>query len=276
MIERIPTITELPVDQIGMTDRLRDVRPEGVESLIGAIGKNGFVGRIIVRRTKNGDFVLDGAHRLTAMRDLGRDKIPCDVVRCSDDEALMFELDGNLAGANLSTLELAYFLAKRRETFLRINPQAKQGLAGASCRWDATDMMSVAQSIAKERSISERHVYRLMSAGKALSATEYQRLCTAPKPIVIGDLFQIAKITNAAERYHVVDSLAKGKVKNAATARKVWKAEHSGLPQPEKDRVEEAFLNLVDRWERAPEAAQRRFVAEHRDSLLALMEDLDD
>ena len=127
-----------------------------------------------------------------------------------------------------------------------------------------------------ERNITPRQVYKIMAAGAAIGPDEYRKLSQSRRAVTLKDLEQIAKITNAAERYHVVDSLAEGKVKNAAAARKVWKAEHSGLPQPVKDRVEEAFQDLMNLWERASETAQRRFVAEHRDSLLALMEDLDD
>ncbi|WP_020042280.1 ParB N-terminal domain-containing protein [Salipiger mucosus] len=130
MIERLTTVNELPVDQIQIAGRLRDVSRDGVDTLKEAISERGFVGRIVVRRTKKGDFVLDGANRLSAMRELGEAVIPCDVLRCSDDEALMFEIDGNLAGAKMTALQLSYFLAQRRETFQRLNPALLQNSAG--------------------------------------------------------------------------------------------------------------------------------------------------
>lgn len=275
MIERFTTVTELPVDQIEITGRLRDVSPDGVETLKETISANGFVGRIVVRRTKKGDQVLDGAHRLTAMRELGEAMIPCDVIRCSDDEALMFEIDGNLAGAGMTPLQLSYFLARRRETYQRLNPEAKQGLAGASARWnDATDTMSVARAIAAERGCSERQVYRLMSAGEKLGPDEYRRLCNAPQPIQLADLMDLAKINNTGERYYVIDALAKGTVKKASAARKQYQFDLGEAPAP-RNATDAEFSRLADAWLRASKAAKRRFLDEHGQMVAALLAEME-
>jgi len=276
MIERLTSVHELPVAQVQVVARLREVTQAGVDNMADLIRRNGFLGRILVRRTPKGDFLLDGAHRLAAVQLLGMPAIPCDVVRCNETEALALECDGNLGGRGLSPLELAYFMAQKREAYQKLYPDMRQGHAGQAIEKQATEFGSLAQSIAMERNITPRQVYKIMAAGAAIGPDEYRKLSQSRRAVTLKDLEQIAKITNAAERYHVVDSLAEGKVKNAAAARKVWKAEHSGLPQPVKDRVEEAFQDLMNLWERASETAQRRFVAEHRDSLLALMEDLDD
>ena len=276
MIERLTSVHELPVAQVQVVARLREVTQAGVDNMADLIRRNGFLGRILVRRTPKGDFLLDGAHRLAAVQLLGMPAIPCDVVRCNETEALALECDGNLGGRGLSPLELAYFMAQKREAYQKLYPDMRQGHAGQAIEKQATEFGSLAQSIAMERNIPPRQVYKIMAAGAAIGPDEYRKLSQSRRAVTLKDLEQIAKITNAAERYHVVDSLAEGKVKNAAAARKVWKAEHSGLPQPVKDRVEEAFQDLMNLWERASETAQRRFVAEHRDSLLALMEDLDD
>ncbi|MGR3273347.1 chromosome partitioning protein ParB [Thalassococcus profundi] len=277
----LTTITDLPVTDIVMRHRLRLVSRAGVDAIKASITELGAMkDRIHVRKMRDGTFVLlAGAHRLTAALELGWDSVPVVCWKCTDDFAQLMEIDDNLACAELTPLDTAVFLSARKRIYEKLHPETKRGVAGAKARHGATDTMSVASfsaSTAEKLGVSDRHVRRMIMAGAALGPDEVGKLRAAPRPVALNDLMQIAQITNSAERYHVVDSLAEGKVKNAATARKVWKAEHSGLPRPEKDRVEEAFLNLMDRWERAPEAAQRRFVAEHRDSLLALMEDLDD
>lgn len=167
MIERLTTIAELPTSAIEIVDRLRDVREEGVQALMEAIDQQRFGGRIVVRRTRKGDLVLDGAHRLTAKQRLGHATIPTDVVRCSDDEARMFELDGNLAGAKMTALELAYFLARRRELYQKLHPETRQGTGGATVRWNATDTMSVARVVAKERTC--RRFFDTMKKGPRLN-----------------------------------------------------------------------------------------------------------
>ncbi|MBB96954.1 MAG: chromosome partitioning protein ParB [Rhodobacteraceae bacterium] len=274
MIERLKTVTHLPVSEIQIAERLRDVRPEGVATLKEAIQELGFVGRITVRRTKKGDFVLDGAHRLTAMMELGEEEIPCDVLRCSDDEARMFELDGNLAGAKMTALELAYFLARRREMFLKLHPETEAGVAGGLARQgSATDTMSLAKVIAKERGISERHVYRLMGVGKKLDPDEYRRLSRAEKDVQFTDLLVLSKVSETAERYHVVDCLAEGTAKNAAAARKSWKAQQGLAPAPTSP-ADAAFTKLLDAWDRAPKDARVRFLTERGEAIGEMLTDV--
>lgn len=272
MIERLTSITELPVGAIHIEGRLRDVSASGVSTLVETIRENGFVGRITVRRKKDGDYVLDGAHRLTAMRELGADTIPCDVVRCSDAEAAMFEIDGNLAGADMSTLDEAYFLARRREAVQKLHPELKQGMGGAAARWFQLNFSSLAQSIAEKRSISERQVYKIMAAGATLDPHDYRMLREAPKPVALADLIEIGKIKETVERYDVVQALAVGTAKSAKAARKAYSAERGEAPSA-KDPVDDAFNRLRNTFERAPMAARRRFVEAYLDTLASLVED---
>lgn len=222
MIERLITITELPVGAIRIEGRLRDVSESGVATLVETIRENGFVGRITVRRKKDGDYVLDGAHRLTAMRELGAETIPCDVVRCSDAEAAMFEIDGNLAGADMSTLDEAYFLARRRDAVQKLRPELRQGMAGAAARWFELNFSSLAKAIADKRGISERQVYKIMAAGAKLDPKDYRMLRGAPKPVALADLIEIGKIGETVERYDVIEALAAGTAKSAKAARKAY------------------------------------------------------
>lgn len=275
MIERLKTITELPVDKILISERLRDVRGDGVETLKEAIRERGFVGRIVVRRAKNGDFVLDGAHRLTAMRELGEPVIPCDVVRCSDDEALMFELDGNLAGAKMTALELSYFLARRRETYQRMNPSARRGYAATASRMGQTEPNSLCKMVAQERNLTERQVYKIMAAGAFLSEEEYRRLGKAPTQASLNDLQHIAKIGELDERQFVIDALVAGKAPKAAAARKLWKAEQGMAPEPLTN-TDQTLLRLMDAWKRAPKIARRRFLEEKGGELQALLDEMRD
>jgi ParB family chromosome partitioning protein len=275
VIERLTTVTELPVDQIEIAGRLRDVSPDGVETLKETISANGFVGRIVVCRTKKGDCVLDGAHRLTAMRELGEATIPCDVIRCSDDEARMLEIDGNLAGQRLTAIQLSYFLARRRETYQRLNPEAKQGYAAASARWnEQLTSVSLAQTIAAERGITPRHVYRLMSAGEKLGPDEYRRLANAPHPVQLNDLSELSKITETGERYYVIEALARGEVKKASAARKAYRAGRGEAPAP-RNATDAEFSRLADAWLRASKAAKRRFLEEHGPMVADLLAEME-
>jgi ParB family chromosome partitioning protein len=274
MIERLTTITELPVTEVGIEGRLRDVSPSGVATLVEAIRENGFVGRITVRRKKDGDYVLDGAHRLTAMRELGAETIPCDVVRCSDAEAAMFEIDGNLAGADMNTLDEAYFLARRREAIQKLHPEMKQGMAGAAARWFELNFSSLAQSIAEKRGITTRQVYKIMAAGSKLDPRDYQLLRSAPKPIALSDLIEIGKIEETVERYDVVEALAVGAAKSAKAARKAYRAARGEAPAPASPK-DATLARLMDAWDRAGKGARMAFLEERGAEVAALFGEID-
>lgn len=263
MIERLTTITELPVADIKIEARLRDVSPDGVETLKGTITANGFVGRIVVRRKKDGDYVMDGAHRLTAMRELGEVMIPCDVIRCSDDEAWMFEIDGNISGAGMSALDLAYFMARRREVYQRLHPESRQGSAAAASRWGMQlSFSALASTIAAERGIKERQVYKIMAAGAKLGPDEYRRLSRCETKVTLSDLEALSKVSEAPERYYVIKALSSGSAKKVSAARKAYRAERGEGPAP-RNATDAEFSRLVDAWKRASKAARRRFLEDH-------------
>lgn len=271
MIERLTTITELPVADIKIEARLRDVSPDGVETLKETITANGFVGRIVVRRKKDGDYVMDGAHRLTAMRELGEVMIPCDVIRCSDDEAWMFEIDGNLAGADMSTLDEAYFLARRREAVQRLRPELKRG--GDPARWFKLNFSSLSKVIAEKRGVSERQVYKIMAAGAKLDPKDYRLLKEAPKAVTLSDLEALSKITEAPERYYVIEALSSGSAKKVSAARKAYRAERGEGPAP-RNATDAEFSRLVDAWKRASKAARRRFLEDHGADVQAHLDEM--
>jgi len=273
VIERLTTITELPVNDIRIEGRLRNVSESGVATLVETIKSNGFVGRITVRRKKDGDYVLDGAHRLTAMREIGAETIPCDVVRCSDAEAAMFEIDGNLAGADMSTLDEAYFLARRREAVQKLHPELKQGMGGAAARWFQLNFSSLAQTIAEKRGISERQVYKIMAAGSKLSGKDYQLLRGAPKPVALGDLIEIGKIDNTIERYDVVEALASGTAKSAKAARNLYRAALGEAPAVLSDK-DAKLARLLDAWNRAGKRERLAFLAERGADVAALLDEM--
>lgn len=275
----IQTKTTLPVDDIRAHGRLRPVSEAGVEAILSSIGE---LGQIVTpltvrqRQVQGGGQVfelLDGAHRLEAARRLGWDAVPVRVFECTNDQAALLEIDGNLAGAELNALDTAVFLATRKEVYERLHPEARRGVAGAMHKNCATDMMSVApgfvQATAEKFGKTERHVYRMTAAGARLGPDEVRQLRLAPRPVTLADLQAISAIGEAPERYEVVRMLATGEAKSAAAARKAWF--HRDNPLPEVDPTSAELSALRDKWDRARKEARRRFVAEHFDELAVLV-----
>jgi ParB family chromosome partitioning protein len=272
MAEIIQSVTELRVDQIVVRDRLRPVSEAGVAALTASISEMGVMkDPIHVRKVKHrgGEFLLmAGAHRLTAARELGWETVKVTCWTCTDDFARLMEIDDNLAGAELTALDTAVFLARRKEIYERMHPEARQGGARGNQHtggWQ-TDIMSFCQTTSEKFGMTDRHVRRMIAAGACLGPDEVRRLRSAPRPVTLKDLQDISKISETGERYHVVDCLAEGRTKNASGARKLWKAEQGEGPEPLSP-ADRALARLLDAWDRAPKVARDRFLEERGDQL---------
>lgn len=267
---------EFEIHEITVKNRLRPVSDAGVEAVLASLQDLGsIVSPIWLRKTKQGYVLLDGAHRMAAAQKHGLTSIRGIAYQCTDKQARMMEIDGNLAGAELDALDTAVFLAERKRIYEEIHPQTKQGAAGAAARWDATDTMSVASfvnSTATKFGLSERHVRRLISSGTVLSKDQVRWLRSAPKPVTLSDLQTIAKVGDDHERSQICIALTNGDAKSASDAARQYAAKQGETPAG-KDPVDEAFKALLTAWKRAPKAARRRFVADAHDELSDLLSD---
>lgn len=161
---------DVALDEIRTSDRLRRASPSAVASIVASIEQLGTALAPVMVRRKGGNLILiGGLHRMEAYRELGRDRIRADIWECSDDWARLAEIDENLAGADLSTLELASFLARRKELYEKLNPEAKHGGDRRSAAFDdQTEIVSFCSTIAEKRGMSDRHVRNLVRIGRNL------------------------------------------------------------------------------------------------------------
>lgn len=272
-----PVSTEklLGLEEIAVGARLRPVSEAGVESLIASITELGMLKDAIHVRARPGQqfTLIAGAHRLEAFRRLGRAAIPARVWSgpgVTDDWCRLMEVDDNLAGAEMSALDQAVFLAERRRLYLRLHPETARGVAGALARWeDANDIVSFASATAEKFGITDRHVQRLVKAGEALDAEALGLLRGAEKPPGLTDLLALSKAPPARRR-DAIARFAAGEVPKLAAA---LRPARPAAPLPP---AEEHARKLSDAWSRAPMAAKRRFVAAWADEIAALLADAED
>jgi ParB family chromosome partitioning protein len=259
---------------ITIADRLRPVSDLAVQSLAQSIETLGLQNEIHLRKVKRGGALrlIAGGHRVAAYKLLERESIPAKIWDCTDDWAALTEIDDNLAHAELDALELAVFLAKRKEVYERAFPESKRGALGnLASRGALTDNMAVssfAASTASKMGTSERTVFRLLAAGQALGPREINELRTAPKKVTLADLQEIAKCDGPTARYDICRELAAGTAKSAAEVLKRQKAPGAAVIDP----VEQALNKLLDAWARAPKESRRRFATDQRDALLDLLD----
>jgi ParB family chromosome partitioning protein len=289
MAEIIASITDLPVDDIDMGQRLRPVSSAGVAALKTSILELGVIKDAIhVRKLKKGGKIvlLAGGHRLTAARELrdeGRDgfgtvKVVC--WSCTDEFARLMEIDDNLAGAELSALDTAVFLAERKRVYEKMHPETRAAIGAelVAKRWNSVETVSVAsfaEAIAQQMGITPRHVRNFVRAGERLDSRDVSDLREAVKPVGVADLMTLSKITQPTDRYDVVKLLKAGEAKNAASAWATVKAAN-GQGKAPKSPVDAAHMRMVDNWKRAPKAAKVRYLEDCGDEIIALLKEMGD
>lgn len=127
----------VPIKDIRIGKRLRALRETTVADLVESIARMGLqtpisVATGIAKREGGGaDLVafdlVTGHHRLEACRRLGWDDIEAAIVQMADDDLELWEIDENLCRADLTELERAEHLARRKEIYLRKYPQTGHG-----------------------------------------------------------------------------------------------------------------------------------------------------
>ncbi|MFV1492369.1 ParB/RepB/Spo0J family partition protein [Phaeobacter sp. JH18-32] len=266
-------IQTLPVEDIQVEERLRTASETAVASIVSSIQEVGSILQpLLVRRVKDGYRLLDGLHRLTAAKEAGLAEVPVKVSECTNDQAIRIEVDANVAGAPLTPLDMAVFLAAHKELYERENPETARGKAGAHGRWDANDKMSLASFTANAAETfgkSQKTMQRLISVGEKLSPSEIAQLRDAPQKVQFKDLEHIAKCGEQADRAAICAALGEGTAKSAKEVLDRKKAPGAALKTP----VEQQFSKLADAFARASKEARRQFVAQYGDVLVELIKD---
>lgn len=270
----ITSKTELPIDEIGLHGRLRPVSEAGVATIVASIREIGqLTSPVVVRQLRrDGELVyrvLDGAHRLAAARELGWQTVPVRVFDCTDDQARLMEIDGNLAGAELDPLDTAVFLATRKAVYERMHPETRAHVAGGLARQgSASELGSFADVTAQKFGLTPRQVQKIVAAGSRLQPDEIKALRLAPKAVTLKDLQVIAKST-PTDRYFIVEMLADGRAKSAADALRQSREAPAALAD-----ADLKYSRLLDAWGRASIETRRRFVQEMWAEMAGLMRDL--
>jgi ParB-like chromosome segregation protein Spo0J len=127
----------VPIDNIRIGNRLRQVRPEHVAHLAESIATLGLQQPISVRAKsftkadgvnfEPGYMLVAGLHRLEACKRLGLVEIEANVITLGEAESQLWEIDENLCRADLTELEQGEHLIKRKEIYEWWRPETKAG-----------------------------------------------------------------------------------------------------------------------------------------------------
>jgi ParB family chromosome partitioning protein len=268
-------VQSLPVADIEIEERLRIASDTAVASIVSSIQEVGSILQpLLVRRVKGGYRLMDGLHRLTAAKQVGLEEVPVKVSECTNDQAIRIEVDANVAGAPLTALDMAVFLAAHKELYERDHPEAKRAFkANQARRGECTDIMSVQSFAANAAEVfgkGDRHIRRLISVGEKLSKAEIAQLRSAPNRVQFKDLEHIAKCGAQADRSAICAALGAGEAKTAKEVLDRKKAPGAAVLSP----LDQQIAKLKDAYSRAQKSARREFVRLHCDELIELIHEI--
>jgi N6-adenosine-specific RNA methylase IME4 len=144
-----------------------------VDELAESILRGRMLQPILLRpRSRDGYILIAGRHRLEAVRQLHKRKLGPDHIRAEivdnldADTALLAEIDENLVRSELSPIERALHVARRKKLYETLHPETKAKVAGGKARQGtASDNLSFAESTAKATGKNRRSVERDAARG---------------------------------------------------------------------------------------------------------------
>lgn len=172
---------EVLVTSVRVPEGRRPLSEANVARLVSSIRDSGLINAITI---SNSSVLITGFHRLEAFRRLGMKHIPAE--RVGDDVITnkLIELDENLMRENLSALEEAVAIARRKELYEARFPETKKGEAqGTGMRRSAGKYLSgnlsprsFTEDTAEKLGVHIRTVERSAQIGRSLSEESIEAL----------------------------------------------------------------------------------------------------
>ncbi len=211
---------KIAVDLVDVGERLRTLDPVYVAEIAASFEEKGGeaggqISPIEVREAdEKGRYrLIAGEHRVAAARVLGWKTIAASIVRCTNDEARMREIDENLVRRDLTILDRATFVAYRDTLWKQMHPESVRGRAGAAARWHASAVSAYASKPAKSLGVSEREVRYWLAIARgtvSLSGPLRERVAASDLANNRGELLALAALADDARREAVVELILSG------------------------------------------------------------------
>ncbi len=159
-------MSTIPIESISIKDSRRPLR--GVSELAASIREVGLLNPITVTREHR---LIAGYHRLEACKSLGWSEIPANVVTLSEADAELAEIDENLIRNDLTVLDRAEQLLRRKRLYEEKYPETRKGVAGGKARQgSASEIISFADDAAARMDVTRRTVQQEVQIAQNIPA----------------------------------------------------------------------------------------------------------
>jgi ParB family chromosome partitioning protein len=212
----------LSIDAIRIEDRLRSVDPDRVGALAASISELGQLQPVGVAPDENGYILVDGEHRIAALRLLGRTEVAAIVREQSPEQRERAEIHSNLVRSDLTQLDRAIFIGRLADLYgLIVDPGARRGGDRRSANVREKDQFanianwsSFARKTAERTGLGQRSIYAARELARAITPETAALLRGTP---VVDNAAQLRQLMDLPEE----DRLAVARQLAAGTARAV-------------------------------------------------------
>jgi ParB family chromosome partitioning protein len=270
----------LAIAAISVGSRLRQLREPIVRELMDSISMLGLREPISVstglgQREGGGPEVVTfalvvGRHRLEACRRLGRTEIEANILQLDEAECKLWEIDENLCRAELSQLERAEHLLKRKEIFEKRYPSAKAGIMralgmnralGRNVDDNNVANVSFTADTEKKTGLGQRKIQRALRRADGISTAVRDRIRDRAGIANSGVELDTLAALRPSEQNLVIGAVEKGEAFSVREAVRLLALSPKNLTKTEAQEEQE-FERLMLAWKRAGTAARRRFLTE--------------
>jgi ParB family chromosome partitioning protein len=221
---------QIQISEIQVGSRMRplgDVTP-----LAQSMAEIGLLHPIVITANNR---LVSGLHRLEAARRLGWSTIEATVVDADDLHAELAEIDENLVRLNLTALEKATHIARRKAIYEALHPEARRGVAGAAKRWrsDASETVSVAfsEETASKTGQTERTVQLYAKVGESVPDDVKEAIAQTPIADNLRELVMLSRLAPDEQRA-VAAKLAAGEAPTVKVAVRLQRREEMAGQAP--------------------------------------------
>ena len=228
-------MSTIPIESIVTNRRLRQFQPEHRDTLAESIRELGLLNPIIVTLVPPDEAqqgvtysLVAGLHRLEACSSLGWNEIPITIITGMDAiDTQLAEIDENLIRAELTQLERANHLAKRKELYEKRHPETKAGVVRANAankamgRGDVDEApasTSFTQDTAAKTNVSARTIQVDVRRATNISEETKQEICAMPEIADNGAELDVLASLSPAEQKVAVETVKSGEAKSIRQA----------------------------------------------------------
>jgi 16S rRNA G966 N2-methylase RsmD len=210
-------------------DRERSLNKGNISSLAESMKEIGLLQPIVI--TENNE-LISGLHRIEAAKILGWTDVECITINCNDIDRKLAEIDENLIRAELSVLERAEHLKRRKELYETKYPETKSTNKGGAFRGNQYKKVvkeiispTFTEDVATKLCVSPRTIRQEVQIAEKIDDEVKEIIKNTSIADSKIDLLELSKIDDSEKQKQVAEKIKNGIKKVKEAVREIRKEE---------------------------------------------------